>query len=88
MKKEEILNNIKMLANQQGFYGRILNTLEEMSESERNNVLQLLEEQNFQDVVDMVMYFECQGKTEKNFNYLKVLSRIGVNQYGNKNYKM
>ena len=59
MKKEEILNSIKMLANQQGFYGRILNTLEEMDESERNNVLQLLEEQNFQDVVDMVMYFEC-----------------------------
>ena len=59
MKKEEILNNIKMLANQQGFYGRILNTLEEMDESERNDVLQLLEEQNFQDVVDMVMYFEC-----------------------------
>ena len=59
MKKEEILNNIKMLATQQGFYGRILNALEEMSESERNDVLQLLEEQNFQDVVDMVMYFEC-----------------------------
>lgn len=58
MKKEEILYNIKMLANQQGFYGRILNTLEEMDESERNDVLQLLEEQNFQDVVDMVMYLE------------------------------
>ena len=58
MKKEEILNNIKMLANQQGFYGRILNTLEETDESERNNVLQLLEEPNFQDVIDMVIYLE------------------------------
>lgn len=58
MKKEEIMNNIKMLANQQGFYGRILNALEKMSETERDDVLQSLEEQNFQDVVDMIIYFE------------------------------
>ena len=58
MKKEEIMNSIKMLANQQGFYSRILNALEKMSETERDDILQSLEEQNFQDVVDMIIYFE------------------------------
>lgn len=53
MTREEILENIKMLAKSQGFYGRVLRAIEE-----DDSILDTLEEQNFNDVVDMVLYLE------------------------------
>ena len=53
MTREEILENIKMLAKSQGFYGRILRAIEE-----DDSILDTLEEQKFSDVIDLVMYLE------------------------------
>ena len=57
MKANEILEAIKMLAKSQGFYGSLLNSIE--TSEERENILAELESENFGDVVDMVMFFEC-----------------------------
>lgn len=53
MTREEILETIKMLSISQGFYGRLLGAIEE-----DETILDGLEAQNFNDVVDMVMYIE------------------------------
>lgn len=53
MTREEILENIKMLAQSQGYYGRLLRAIEE-----DETILDTLEEQNFNDVVDMVLFLE------------------------------
>ena len=52
MTREEILENVKMLARSQGYYGRLLRAIED------ETILDTLEEQNFNDVVDMVLYLE------------------------------
>ena len=54
MKKDDILKSIESLSYSQGFYGRVLNCIEENPE-----ILNELENQNFKDVVDMVLYLEC-----------------------------
>ena len=53
MTREEILEAIKDLAKSQGYYGRLLRAIEE-----DETILDTLEEQNFNDVVDMVLYLE------------------------------
>ena len=57
MKKKEILNAIRSLAASQGFYSRLLISL---SSNEPDSVayLEYLEEQNFKDIVDLVMFLE------------------------------
>ena len=57
MKANEILEAIKMLAQSQGFYGRLLHSIE--TSEERENILAELESLNFKDSLDLVMYFEC-----------------------------
>lgn len=54
MNKEQILNTIKSLARSQGFYGRLL---EDINEDE--TILDELVEQNFADSLDLVLYLEC-----------------------------
>lgn len=58
MKRDEILENIKLLAKSQGYYGRLLETLETMEQESYNNIMDKLEQENFKDVIDLVMYFE------------------------------
>lgn len=58
MKKNEIMKTFKSLAQSQGLYGRIVDELESMSESNRNMYLEGLEKQNFKDAVDLVMFME------------------------------
>ena len=58
MNKEQILNAIRSLAASQGFYGRLYNALTNGSE-QAEEFLATMEEQNFGDVVDMVMWLEC-----------------------------
>ena len=62
MKIKEIKENIKILASSQGFYGRLLASMETMEEMFPQDYAELvveLESQNFQNAVDMILYFEC-----------------------------
>jgi hypothetical protein len=54
MTKEQILDAIKSLAMSQGFYGRLLRSI-----NENPAILDELESQHFSDSLDMVMYLEC-----------------------------
>ena len=53
MTAQEILANIRMLAQSQGYYGRLLEAVTENPEA-----LDYLAEQEFEDVVDMIMFLE------------------------------
>lgn len=57
MKKEEILSAIRSLAASQGFYGRLLFVLSS-DEPDAIAYLNYLEEQNFKDIIDLVMFLE------------------------------
>lgn len=62
MKIKEIKETIKSLASSQGFYGRLLASMETMEEIFPQDYAELVEElesQNFQNAVDMILYFEC-----------------------------
>ena len=61
MKINDILNAIRELANNQGFYGRLLRDLIELKENDLesyNNIKEELESQNFHDTLDLIMYLE------------------------------
>ena len=53
---ELFLNTIKTLSNSQGYYGRLLNTLINMDEDERLELINNLP--TFNDTVDVVMWLE------------------------------
>ena len=53
MDREQILNVIRGLAMSQGFYGRLLQQIDEDTE-----ILDELENQHFTDVVDLILYIE------------------------------
>ena len=59
MNRNDILDAIKMLAQSQGLYGRILRELYELDEESFDAVMTEFEKQNFKDVVDLVMFIEC-----------------------------
>lgn len=56
MTASEIKNTIKSLAGSQGFYGRLLRSIEESGREEE--IYKELEKQHFKDSVDMVLFFE------------------------------
>lgn len=64
MTREQIVDTLKSLAQSQGFYGRLLQTLsEDCAANGIENVCDhpyicKLEEQGFSDAVDLVMYIE------------------------------
>ena len=53
---ELLFNTVKSLSNSQGYYGRLLNTLINMNEDERLELINSLP--TFNDVVDVVMWLE------------------------------
>lgn len=57
MKRDEILETIKSLAQSQGSYS-MLSDLENMPKELYNTVMADLEAQNFKDAVDLIMYIE------------------------------
>ena len=62
MKIKEIKETIKLLASSQGSYRRLLASMETMEEMFPNDYEELvteLESQNFENAVDLIMYFEC-----------------------------
>lgn len=61
MKRDEILKAIGSLASSQGFYSRLYLNLTELrmdDPDEYDRIMTKLEEQNFKDAVDLVMYLE------------------------------
>ena len=56
MNKKEILENIRILAASQGFYGRLYQSI--MESNEKENILQYLENQNFTDAIDLILFLE------------------------------
>ena len=58
MNKEQILDAIRSLAASQGFYGRLYDRLTDGSDS-AEDFLATMEEQNFGDVLDTVLWLEC-----------------------------
>lgn len=62
MNRDDILNAIAMLAQSQGFYGRLLRDFIELREGDPDRydeVMEALEAEKFGDPVDMVLFFEC-----------------------------
>lgn len=57
MNRTEILNAIKSLSMSQGMYGRMYEKLTDGS-TESEVALDIMEAQNFADVVDMVLFIE------------------------------
>lgn len=57
MNSTEILNAIKLLAKSQGFYGRLYDKLIDGSK-ESEDFLQELESKNFNDITDLILYYE------------------------------
>lgn len=55
---DEIMEAISMLSHSQGSYGRLLRSIQELSEDELQNFKETMEAQNFKDVVDMIMFLE------------------------------
>ena len=56
MNKNEILTAIYELSKSQGFYGRLYQSI--MKSNEKENILQYLENQNFTDAIDLILFLE------------------------------
>ena len=59
MKRKQILDIILMLAQSQGFYGRLYRDIMSADEEDRECFLSELEAQNFSNELDLIYYFEC-----------------------------
>ena len=58
MNREQILDTFRSLAQSQGSYGRLLDYIYSMEESERDRYLSHLEQQKFREPVDLILYLE------------------------------
>lgn len=58
MKKQEIIEAITELSQSQGCWGRLLQQIGEMPEKEREEYLQALEDKNFKDALDLILFLE------------------------------
>ena len=61
MSREQIMLVIRRLASSQGFYGRLLHNIQELQKNdpeEADRVFSVLEAQKFNDVLDVILYFE------------------------------
>ena len=61
MNAVQVIEVIKDLAKSQGFYSRLWQSIQEnilTDEDEYENFQQFCEQQNFKDVVDLVLFFE------------------------------
>ena len=58
MKRNEIIECIKNLAASQGFYGRLLQAINDMDNNDREALFEHLEAQNFAGPIDLIMYIE------------------------------
>ena len=58
MKRNEIMEWVKKLAASQGYYGRLLQAINDMDNNDREALFEHLEAQNFADPIDLIMYIE------------------------------
>lgn len=59
MNKEQIMETIELPAKSQGYYGRLLNFLNNvLSKEDKELTLKQLESYNFKDAVDLVIHLE------------------------------
>ena len=58
MKREQIMDLIRGLAQSTGLYGRLYEDIMEMDEESRDNYFAWLEEQNFKSSLDFVVFYE------------------------------
>ena len=58
MRVDDLIKLCKKLAPSQGFYGRLLEKLENMDESELADLDYSMQEANLQDEIDMIMWLE------------------------------
>ena len=59
MNREEMRQVFEDLSMSQGLYGRLLRSIDEMYEEDREKVWSDLESQNFKDAVDLILFIEC-----------------------------
>lgn len=62
MKIKDIMEVLNMLARSQGFYGRLVRSIEELQTENPfayDELVYILESQNFNNTIDVVLYFEC-----------------------------
>lgn len=56
---ELLMDTCKSLAGSQGFYGRLLEQLMELDEDGTAELIGRLEEEKFDDTLDVVLFLEC-----------------------------
>ena len=72
---DQILEVIENLSHSQGYYARLLENINYAKDNDPNsyeNIVAMLESQNFTDPVDIVMFFEGQVSVEQ------YTSQVGV----------
>lgn len=58
MKRDQILQLFKDLARSQGMYGRLLRDIESLDFDRREKFWTTLEDKNFKEPVDVILYLE------------------------------
>ena len=58
MKIEEIMEVFKSLSRSQGFYGRLLMDIESLPKDDYDQLVITLEEQDFKDALELIMWVE------------------------------
>ena len=59
MKAKDVINVIEELSYSQGFYGRLLRDIKGLNAEDFREFCRVMEEQNFQDNLDVILFFEC-----------------------------
>ena len=59
MKAKDVINVIEELSYSQGFYGRLLRQIKGLNAEDFREFCRVMEEQNFRDSLDVVLFFEC-----------------------------
>ena len=59
MTAKDVINVIEELSYSQGFYGRLLRDIKGLNAEDFREFCRVMEEQNFRDSLDVVLFFEC-----------------------------
>lgn len=59
MSGKQAIAVIRNLASSQGFYGRLLNTIENFTDEEMEKWNETIENQGFTDDLDLILWLEC-----------------------------
>ena len=59
MTAKDVINVIEELSYSQGFYGRLLREIKGLNAEDFREFCRVMEEQNFRDSLDVVLFFEC-----------------------------